>query len=632
MKKFHIGLLAISCFLFLAPSFRLCAGDVISFAIVTDSHVTWIQGQATKCLRAVVEDINTRPIDFVVHLGDEANIGSNDQFNITRDVMNELRAPYYVIPGNHDGTWSESGGTNFIKAFGSDHFCFKFKGWRFVGCPSGPQVHIVKPAMVPRESMQWIETLEPDSHSIFFMHCPLGPGNVYNSDEFLKLIRSKGATILLGGHTHVDQSYDYNGLPGAVCRNTESTKAHPGYGYSIVRIGNNTLTISECCKGESGFYEKEPWYSVQLKPEESIIPVPKEELPTATCREYTKLPPGEGEVWRSLDNANIISGFAVDAAAGRAFYGNTAGEMKCLDLKDGSIVWTFRMKGKIFSVPAYEDGILVTGCATGEIVGLDASTGKKLWTVKTQNALIASPVIHKGIAYIGSSDNAFRAIDIKKGRIVWMNNAVTGFVQRALYIDDEQLVVADWNRTVYSFNPESGDLQWKWLEEKRHLTFSAGGSTIVKAGGKIFFGVPDRHLHVLDAKTGRQLWVSDGEIVRESLGLSEDGQTVYVKSQDGIVSAIPVEGDYVPKWSTQVHKWVDTCRSAILCRDGVVYVPAFHGYIYLLDGKDGTILKTHRVTTTALNPIDIIPGYGILASSIDGYIVCKSDRYSGHFL
>ena len=135
--------------------------EVITFALITDSHVTWSKGKATQALKEVVEDINSRSFDFVVHTGDEANIGSTDQFLLVRDIMNELRAPYYAIPGNHDAVWSESGGMEFAKILGSERFCFKYKGWRFVGCPCGPQVHIVKPALIPRESLQWIKSTCP---------------------------------------------------------------------------------------------------------------------------------------------------------------------------------------------------------------------------------------------------------------------------------------------------------------------------------------------------------------------------------------------------------------------------------------------------------------------------------------
>ena len=591
--------------------------EVITFALITDSHVTWSKGKATQALKEVVEDINSRSFDFVVHTGDEANIGSTDQFLLVRDIMNELRAPYYAIPGNHDAVWSESGGMEFAKILGSERFCFKYKGWRFVGCPCGPQVHIVKPALIPRESLQWIKSLPADNHSIFFLHCPLGP-EVANSIEYRELVKSKGANVIIGGHTHLNEAFTYKGgLPGIVCRNTESHKKHPGIAYTIIRLGNNTLTFSDCVKGQNGFEEQAPWHSITLHPEDAVKEVDEACLPTAGCTAYTLLEAREGEVWRSLDNANIISGFAVDEETGKAFWGNTAGELKCLDLADGSIKWSFKMKSKIFSTPAFCQNVVVAACSSGEIFGIDASTGKKLWQTRTQAALIASPVIMDGIVYIGSSDKRFRALNLHSGKLVWGNDDVTGFVQNAVAVYPDQLIVADWNRTVYSLDPKSGQLQWKWLEEKRNLMFSAGGSCIARMDGKLYFGTPDNTLHVLDAANGTQLYTMEG--MRESLGLSEDGKTLFAKSQNGTLMAVKAESRE-PIWTVGLYPGKDFCRSPLVCREGLIHIPAFDGSLYFYKERDGSAVDSHKLSDAPMNPIAIVPGRGILVSTMDGFI------------
>lgn len=596
---------------------------IVTFAVIADSHVTWSGGKATKVLKEVVSDINRRSVDFVIHAGDEANVGQLQQFEATRDALNELRPPYYVIPGNHDGCWSESGGTDFVTIFGSDHFCFKYKGWRFVGCPCGPQAHIVKPATIPKESLQWIQSLDPDGHSIFFMHCPLG-AEVTNSAEFRDLIRSKGAAILIGGHTHVDRRYDYGGLPGFVCRNTENLKSHPGIGYTIVRIGNNVITASEVCKGPDGFVEKEPWYTTELKPDESVIPVPEEALPTATCSTYTMLEPSGDQVWCSMDKADVIGGFAVDEKSGCAFFCNTAGELKCIDIADGSIRWNFTMGARSLSTPACSDGVVVTGCTDGDIYAVDASSGKKIWSVRTDRALISSPVIRDGIVYMGASDKRFRAIDLKRGRLVWACDDGIGPVQSAVTMAPGHLVVADWNCALWSIDPETGAVQWKWREEKRTLMFSPGGSKPVVAGDRVFVGTPDQNLHALDLSTGEELWTLPD--IREALGLSEDGCTLFAKSQFGKLYAITV-GEDSPKWCVNTYKGTDTCRSPLVCRGGVIYVPSFNGGLYLYDEKDGAPLHEYRLSNAPVNPISIVPGYGVLCSTMNGYLALFKEQY-----
>lgn len=612
-RMFLLSLLTLTCVSVDAAR----TDDVVTFAIIADSHVTWSGGKATSVLKEIVADINSRSVDFVIHAGDEANMGRLDQLEPCRDAMNELRAPYYTIPGNHDGCWSESGGTDFSRVFGSDHFCFMYKGWRFVGVPCGPQAHIVKPATIPKEAMQWVQSLKSDPHSIFFLHCPIGP-EVSNSIEFKKLIRSKGATILIGGHTHVDRALSYNdGFPGFVCRNTESSKAHPGIGYTIVRIGNNILTACEVCKGASGFEEKTPWYTIELKPEESVIPVDESSLPTATCDRYTILEPSGDQIWHCQDNADIISGFAVDDSHANAFFNNTAGELKCIDLTDGSVKWVYKMGSKSLSTPAYSEGIVVTGCTNGNIVAVDAATGKKRWSVKTDRALIASALIKDGVVYMGSSDGRFRALDLYKGRLLWACDEGVGPVQTAMTLEGGTLIVNDWNATVWAIDTANGKSLWKWKEEKRSLMLSAGGSKPVVVGGYVFFGTPDQHLHALNASTGAELWTLPD--IRESIGLSEDGKTLFAKSQTGKLYAITI-GEDSPKWSVDIYQGTDTCRSPIVCHGGVIYVPSYNGSLYCYNEADGAELSSHKLSIAPVNPISIIPGVGVLCSTMDGYL------------
>src|SRR5665811_664943 len=85
------------------------------FAFISDTHIGSPDGKAEEDLRRTVNDINSKnDIDFVVITGDITELGTNDELPGAKKIFDSLKVKYYIIPGNHDDGWSESGGMSFI--------------------------------------------------------------------------------------------------------------------------------------------------------------------------------------------------------------------------------------------------------------------------------------------------------------------------------------------------------------------------------------------------------------------------------------------------------------------------------------------------------------------------------------
>ena len=131
--------------------------QTFKYAFVTDTHVG--SGTGEEDLRRTVLDINQQQdLDFVVITGDITEMGTNDELKLAKSILADLIKPYYIIPGNHDTGWSESGGVNFIKEFGYDKFMFDHKGYRFIACASGPYVRM-SDGHIPRDATVWLEKI-----------------------------------------------------------------------------------------------------------------------------------------------------------------------------------------------------------------------------------------------------------------------------------------------------------------------------------------------------------------------------------------------------------------------------------------------------------------------------------------
>ena len=109
------------------------------FAFLTDIHIT--AGDSLPCndLARSVAQINATPgIEFAIVSGDITNLGDRRSMEVVKSLLDRLEVPYYIVPGNHETKWSESGVTDFARIFGSERFRFEHDGVLFLGMNSGP--------------------------------------------------------------------------------------------------------------------------------------------------------------------------------------------------------------------------------------------------------------------------------------------------------------------------------------------------------------------------------------------------------------------------------------------------------------------------------------------------------------
>ena len=110
---------AILPLLILLPFLAVGQTNSFRFAWLSDTHVGSIAGE--EDLRASVRDINSiTGLSFVVLSGDVTEYGSREQLRLAKDILDGLKIPCHVVPGNHDTKWSESGATDFPRLWKED--------------------------------------------------------------------------------------------------------------------------------------------------------------------------------------------------------------------------------------------------------------------------------------------------------------------------------------------------------------------------------------------------------------------------------------------------------------------------------------------------------------------------------
>ncbi|MFA6926665.1 MAG: metallophosphoesterase, partial [Bacteroidales bacterium] len=165
---------------FLAVCCLICgcrAGHDTCFALIADTHININVPESQTELATVIRDINTQDsIDFVILAGDITEFGSDQEIQMARRILDLLKKPWYILSGNHDSKWSESGCNTFAETFGYEQFSFIHNNIVFIGTNSGPNMRMA-PALVPRESMVWLDsllqTVPKNMLVVFVNHYPL---------------------------------------------------------------------------------------------------------------------------------------------------------------------------------------------------------------------------------------------------------------------------------------------------------------------------------------------------------------------------------------------------------------------------------------------------------------------------
>jgi outer membrane protein assembly factor BamB len=601
----------------------------LRFAWLSDTHVGSDRG--ADDLRGSVADINSLPgLSFVLVTGDITEMGSFDNLSLAKEILDGLRVPYHIIPGNHDTKWSESGGSDVARLWGDDRFAFASGGFRFIGLSQGPVLRMGDGNWAPQD-VRWLDGLLADRRealkpTIFVSHYPLDPG-ISNWYVVLDKLRTIPTAAVLVGHGHKNVPLDFEGLRGVMGRANIGTKDQAP-GYNVVEIGAKAMTFAERSAGRT----LAPWYTIEL--EKGGLPVvaagrPAVDGGAGQARaprpdfNVNQLYPQVKERWRFDAGWTIASSAAV--AGETVVFADASGSVRALRSADGSVAWEFKTNDPIYSTPDAGGGRVVFGSTDARIYALDARTGQPVWKIATSGPVVASPRVVDGIVYIGAGDHVFRAIDLASGRLVWKAEGIEGFVETKPLVAGGLVVFGAWDGRLHALDAATGRPIWSWTGEHASVFYSPAACWPVAGNGRVFIVAPDPWMTAIELASGRGLWGTDNWAVRESIGVSADGGHIYVRTTDGIIAAFSSAADDAEAvWETNAGFDHDINSAMLVEKDGVVFYGTKDGLVLALDAATGAVRWKHRVGVTLINTVTPLSAREVVVTDFDGHVTLLS--------
>lgn len=608
---------SIAVWLCLVPLFVFATPASFRFAWLSDTHVGSATGE--EDLRAAVRDINAMTnLSFVMHSGDVTEYGSRDQLRLAKELLDGLKLPCHVVPGNHDTKWSESGATDFGRLWKEDRFVFEEGGFRFIGLHEGPIMKMGDGHWSPQD-VRWLETVlkeMPDKKQplVFVTHYPVD-NQIANWYAVLDLLKKYNIQVILCGHGHANHKLNFEGVPGVMGR-SNLRAANPVGGFNLVEVKDGVMTFSERTIGTETLA---PWHSVVLCKHDYASDTNHYARPDFSVNSRFPL---VKEVWKFDTGYTIAATPAIWQEV--AIIGDAAGTVYGLALATGQPQWKFKTGNAVYSTPAISGNTVVVASTDGNIYALDAATGKKLWLKETTRPIVASPAISGSIVYLGSSEGKFRALELSTGNLVWEFDDVNGFIETKPLLYEGKVIFGAWDQCLYALDAANGKLLWRWKGGRSGTLFSPAACWPVAADGKVFIVAPDRKMTAIDAATGNQIWRTGAPQyeVRETIGISEDQTRVYARSMNDFFYAFSTTSTRPEKlWSLNAHFGYDINSAMIVEKAGTTFYGTKNGLLFALDGKKGQIQWEHKIGVGVMNTVAPLSSTRVLATDFDGQVV-----------
>lgn len=610
MKKNNLSrfLILLLILFLLSNKFSPSYSQQYKFVWITDLHIG--SPNAEIDLNAVVKSINANSeIQFVIASGDITEKGRNSELAEAKHILDKLKVPYYIVPGNHDTKWSESGTTKFSQLWGDDKFVFEIFGTKFIGLNSGIPWRGGGGHFAPQDIV-WFDSVITNTSSnkeIYFVSHHQPDGEIDNWFLLNNVLLKSNIQKIFVGHGHSNRVYNFNGIPGVMSRSTLSKGKV--WGYNLVENRRDSIFFFEVNADTMMLWHSDKIFSAK---ERIITKVDSTQF----------IDENKFVIWKS-ELKNTLSSSLV-SYKDKLIAPLQNGDIYCFGV-DGKLNWKQSTHSVIMSKPAAEADILAVATIDGDIHTFNINTGKLIQIIGIGEPITSQLVTYK-TDYLGektyalvfaSATGKLYSYDIFMLNPIWEKQIASAMIEAEPLIIKDRIVVGSWDNYLYCVDAKTGTLNWKWTENK-NFYYSPAACSPITDGKNIFISTPDKFVSSIDLLLGKTNWRKNDFSSWESIGISDDKNTLFVKSfSNKFFKVDAVTGK--SKAEINLKFGIDTMPIEIFEVNGKIYFGSKNGWVYSVDEKNN-FKKLFFLGTSRIHSLVKVSENRIAVSNMDGTV------------
>ena len=583
--------------LFLCLCSLLLASAVLSaktkLVIFNDVHVSPGFHTEEQLKRGIAEIASINP-DAVIFNGDLTNEGSDVEIKNIKEIVSVIDYPLFMLPGNHENTWSQSAGATYVNVFGTDRFSGVVgeDSIIIIGTNCGPYMKMGD-GHVKQEDLHWmsatIDSLleaHPTGNVLSFNHYALNP-DLDNYFDYISRLKKYPVLAHVNGHYHrymLDKVEGGNDLHNITLTSLDRGKGN--YGYSIIEIEGDSIKVFSKLLGA----EPELIYAIK-KPEKTRFKHPENNWDIKT-------------VWN--DSASIFTRPTVYDS--NIVFGTSNGYIRSVNLKDSLLEWQYFGGAPYYSMPVSVKEEIIVPTINEGILKFDKQ-GKVIAQFADSLPYVADGIydVNRNLLYQGGYGKLV-AINPETLREIWIFDSISNYCQGQPTIDGEEIIFGAWDSYLRSVNVNNGELNWKWNNGKSSNILGPGNVVPVVTPTRVLIVAPDRYMTMIDRATGETIWRDNSVKYRESLAANPEKTLAYAKTMDGQLIAVDLTSDsFNPVWTTDLNIGYEHAPCPSLVVDDMVYVGSRRGIVSIVDAKTGELLANIPLGVSEVNGFSAVP-------------------------
>ena len=652
-------------------------------AWITDSHIGL--SFTNPGIQEVVDSINAHKskVDFVIHTGDVTEKGKNSELSTANRYLNKCQIPMYVIPGNHDSKWTESGMESYEKYFGEMYYSFDHKGFHFIGLNNAIYFRggggYFDPVQLDWLKKDLASMEDPNTPVIVFYHLPSVQNSVNNSWKVLDILKDYRTALILVGHGHSNRTYNFEGIPGLMAMDTYSSG---NSGFTLISLSKKNIVVKPFYT-ETGLGA--PWYKTECadsaQPDikfinlnngetisaEKTIDIQLDKAATNGNYQFHKngsgTLEGSGKNWNfTIKPQNMPNGYHTVTFNFSLENGISIKRSCCFYTENGDYpkaLWRYQSGAEVITRPAFDSSQAYIGTGNGEIHAINLDDGSQVWTpIITDSKIFSSPTVDDSTLYIGSSDGKLYAVATNSGNVNWTYDAGAALLNPVIVKDsliyfaaknkmyalnkytqekswiystgqmieceptivDDKIIFSSWDTKVYCLNRMNGNELWKWNRQSRFY-YSPAACWPVANDKYVFVVDPERYISALNINNGNVVWQNDNTEVWESIGTNQDKTQIYTRTLDGYVYTYDATTPSCNKlWQTSINYGWDSTPSMPVGIGGLVLSGCKAGFVFSAGQNDGSLKWKYWASHSYITTVNPIDEDHVLAAALDGSV------------